>query len=471
MKNINLKLSIYQLVEENLELVPIFEELGFVEVTRKNMLKSVGKVMTIPKGAKLKGIPMEEIIKKLQDNGFVVEQDNVVSKIKEYLKRLEAQEELESVRADFVKEFENVDASEIMEAEQQLLKEGTPLATVQKLCDVHAALFKGKTIEEKVVEAKRQAAGAIKQEKLSITSKLVEIKGHPLYTFSLENKEITRLVKKCRENVKKDYYKEEFHDLIGKLQDIAIHYAKKGDLLYPHLKVKYSISGPSDVMWTVDDEIRDEIKLLSKKQDFDNKWLEDFNKLLVRIDDMIYKEANILFPNCATNFADEEWYEIYRDSKDYNKCLGVENVVWDKAESFLEGTSKNFDDEIVMAGGHMTIEQLSAMLNTIPLEITFVDKEDINRYFNEGPKVFKRPEMAIDREVFSCHPPKIEVQVRKIIESFKNNTADKVPIWMEKNGRTMLVTYMAVRNKAGEYLGTVEIVQDMEFAKEHFTNY
>lgn len=469
MKNINLKLSIYQLVEENLELVPILEELGFVEVTRKNMLKSVGKVMTIPKGAKLKGIPMEEIIKKLQDNGFVVEHDNVVSKIKEYLKRLEAQEELESVRADFVKEFENVDASEIMEAEQQLLKEGTPLATVQKLCDVHAALFKGKTIEEKVVEAKRQAAGAIKQEKLSITSKLVEIKGHPLYTFSLENKEITRLVKKCRENVKKDYYKEEFHDLIGKLQDIAIHYAKKGDLLYPHLKVKYSISGPSDVMWTVDDEIRDEIKLLSKKQDFDNRWLEDFNKLLVRIDDMIYKEANILFPNCATNFADEEWYEIYRDSKDYNKCLGVENVVWEEAESFLEGTSKNFDDEIVMAGGHMTIEQLSAMLNTIPLELTFVDKEDINRYFNEGPKVFKRPGMAIDREVFSCHPPKIEVQVRKIIESFKNNTADKVPIWMEKNGRTMLVTYMAVRNKAGEYLGTVEIVQDMEFAKEHFT--
>lgn len=461
MKNINLKLSIYQLVEENPELVPILEELGFVEVTRKNMLKSVGKVMTIPKGAKLKGIPMEEIIKKIQDNGFVVELDNVVSKIKEYLKRLEAQEELESVRADFAKEFENVDASGIMEAEQQLLKEGTPLATVQKLCDVHAALFKGKTIEAKVVEAKRQSAGAIKQEKLSITSKLVEIKGHPLYTFSLENKEIANIVKECKE--KPD------HDLVEKLQDIAIHYAKKGDLLYPHLKVKYGISGPSDVMWTVDDEIRDEIKQLSKKQNFDNKGLEDFNKLLVRIDDMIYKEANILFPNCATNFEDEEWYEIYRDSKDYDECLGVENVVWEEAEEFLKNVSKSVDDEIVMAGGHMTVEQLSAMLNTIPLEITFVDKENINRYFNEGSKVFKRPGMAIDREVFSCHPPKIEVQVRKIIESFKNKMADRVPIWMEKNGRTMLVTYMAVRSKAGEYLGTVEIVQDMEFAKEHFT--
>lgn len=461
MKNINLKFSIYQLVNENPELVPILEELGFVEVTRKNMLKSVGRVMTIPKGAKLKGISLEETIKKLQDNGFVVEQDNVVSKIKEYLKRLEENEELESVRADFVKEFENVDASEIMEAEQQLLKEGTPLTTVQKLCDVHAALFKGKTIEEKAVEAKRQAAGAIKQEKLSITSKLVEIEGHPLYTFSLENKEIANIVKECKE--KPD------HDLVEKLQDIAIHYAKKGDLLYPHLKVKYGISGPSDVMWTVDDEIRDEIKQLSKKQNFDNKGLEDFNKLLVRIDDMIYKEANILFPNCATNFEDEEWYEIYRDSKDYDECLGVENVVWEEAEEFLKNVSKSVDDEIVMAGGHMTVEQLSAMLNTIPLEITFVDKENINRYFNEGSKVFKRPGMAIDREVFSCHPPKIEVQVRKIIESFKNKMADRVPIWMEKNGRTMLVTYMAVRNKAGEYIGTVELVQDMEFAKEHFT--
>ena len=121
-----------------------------------------------------------------------------------------------------------------------------------------------------------------------------------------------------------------------------------------------------------------------------------------------------------------------------------------------------------MAGGHINVEQLTAMLNTIPLEITFVDENNINRYFNEGEKVFKRPGMAIDREVFTCHPPKIEQQVRKIIEEFRNNTLDKVPIWMNKNGRDMLVTYMAVRNKQGEYLGTMELVQDMDFAKEHY---
>jgi len=126
------------------------------------------------------------------------------------------------------------------------------------------------------------------------------------------------------------------------------------------------------------------------------------------------------------------------------------------------------EGEIVMPGGHLTIEQLTALLNTIPLEISFVDTDNINRFFNEGPKVFKRPSMAIDRDVFSCHPPKIEPMVRQIIDDFRNNRRDDVSVWMEKGGRTMLVKYLAVRDKTGKYIGTVELVQDMEFAKEHF---
>lgn len=76
--------------------------------------------------------------------------------------------------------------------------------------------------------------------------------------------------------------------------------------------------------------------------------------------------------------------------------------------------------------------------------------------------------MALDREVFSCHPPKIEPMVRQIIDDFRNNRRDTVTVWMEKGGHTMLVKYMAVRDKTGKYVGTAEFVQDMEFAKEHF---
>ena len=108
------------------------------------------------------------------------------------------------------------------------------------------------------------------------------------------------------------------------------------------------------------------------------------------------------------------------------------------------------------------------MLNTIPLEISFVDIDNINRYFNEGPKVFKRPGMALGREVFTCHPPKIEERVRRIIGEFRAGNMDQVPVWMDKDGRTFLVTYYAVRHKQEQYLRTLELVQDMEFAKEHF---
>ena len=76
--------------------------------------------------------------------------------------------------------------------------------------------------------------------------------------------------------------------------------------------------------------------------------------------------------------------------------------------------------------------------------------------------------MALGREVFSCHPPKVEQQVRRIIEEFRAGTLDEVPVWMNKNGRIMLVKYMAVRDRNGQYIGTLELVQDMEFAREYF---
>lgn len=419
-----------------------------------------------------------------------MEHNTRVEQIKTYLKRLSAGEELEKVRTDFVKEFKEVDPAEIMQAEQELLQGGTPLETVQKLCDVHAALFRGATSEEKVANAEKAVAASVKEKKLAATAALTGITGHPLQTFTRENEVLENVIRECRNEIEETNTISP--ELFGKLREVAIHYAKKGDLLYPHLKVKYGISGPSDVMWTTDDEIRDELADLAKRWPFakknvglhsekltdkETKWMECFIAALQRVEDMIYKEANIFFPNCALNFTEEEWFGIYRDSKDYPVCFGVENATWEAAETYLKEKSagnvsgnvmKNRTEEVIMAGGHLTLAQLTAMLNTIPMEITFVDADNINRFFNEGPKDFKRPGMAIDREVFSCHPPKVEQQVRRIIGEFRNGTLDKVPIWMEKNGKTMLVTYMAVRDAAGTYLGTMELVQDMGFAKEHF---
>lgn len=304
--------------------------------------------------------------------------------------------------------------------------------------------------------------------KMEIAKELENIEGHPLWTFSKEDEALKILLNKAKELLE-EKKEAELRDILDEIHEVAIHYAKKGDLLYPHLKVKYEISGPSDLMWTTDDEIREELSLLIKTSESNDEWYTRLQKVVKDMEDMIHKDGFVLYPICAVNFTEEEWIGIYRDSKDYPACFGV-HAIWEKGEEECKEHIAWEDGEIHMPGGHMTLEQLRALLNIIPMEITFIDDQDRNIFFNEGSKVFKRPAMAIDREVYSCHPPKIEVQVRKIIEGFKSGELDKVPLWMEKNGKVMSVTYMAVRDKDGKYMGTVEFVQDMEHAKEYFGN-
>ena len=536
-KKLDLSKSVYDLVTEYPEVTDIMKELGFSEITNKVMLNSVGKIMTIPKGAKMKGVSMIDIVGAFMKAGFTLTgempnlsgddtqgastppsgvaavnsaptaaatavkaesvetsanavasktqensenktddsvQDTVqdserVEQLKSFLKRLGTGEELGAVREDFVSQFAHVEASEIMKAEQGLMREGTPLAEVQQLCDLHSALFHGSTIHEQMdAEHAKVEAVLEAQEKSQSVVTLVETVGHPLNRLTEENKALDALIEATKVKVAS---KTATVDDVNEVRQVSIHYAKKGDLLYPHLKVAYDISGPSLVMWTVDGDIRDGFGRLARAESIDDAWYEEFDGLLTRAQEMIYKEQNILFPICAENFSTEEWYQIYKDTEQYEEIFGVERVAWTEAESALaaKAAPTNGDSNtIALIGGSLTLEQLDAMLNTMPMEITFVDHVDINRYFNDGEKVFKRPTTAIGRDVFSCHPPKVEPIVRGIIESFRNGERDNVAVWLEKVGRPFYVNYMAVRDQNNNYLGTLELVQDMQFAKEHF---
>ena len=653
-KILDLDKSVASLVKEYPEVADIMVELGFTEIKNPAMLASVGRIMNLKKGSQMKKIPMEEIVRAFREKGFEIrdggkpfpnesadladeakiakasEETKIAGAfeatkapdraeaLRSLLDRLSEGEDLESVRADFVRDFKDVDPAEIMRAEQGLMESGMPLSKVQKLCDVHSALFHGDTREEKIANAERAVQASLKnqagkEEKNYINKSLeadalIQILGHPLSTFTKENEALGKYLESTkarweslveslsgRINGKNKVDKAEitekskgaqgaegledaqgapdweallvaFSEELAKLRSFTVHYAKKGDLLYPLLKVKYDISGPSQVMWTVDDEIRDTLGELKREltekskgvralknigEDLDNEeeeyirskaeiaesilnsfFLKNYLAVRNRMEEMIYKEENILFPMCALQFQKEEWIQIYFDSKDYEAGFSVENETWKEAEECgntpekwraveaagesereksgkeaseehsgdfhaelpqgagkmledllrrvesLEGKSGNrgespsaSDGEIIMPGGHLKKNELIAMLNTLPVEITFVDKDNINRFFNEGPKVFKRPQMAIDREVFSCHPPKVEPMVRMIIGNFREGKEDEVPIWMEKGGKPFLVRYMAVRDKKQNYVGTLEAVTDMTEVKEHFRQY
>ena len=304
-KKLDLSKSVYDLVKEYPEVTEIMKSLGFSEITNKVMLNSVGKIMTIPKGAKMKGVSMIDIVNAFMKAGFTLEgempnlhgddasakgapaeaatthteasnaNDNAeanaedtitdserVEQLKGFLKRLGTGEELGAVREDFASQFKHVEASEIMKAEQGLMREGTPLEEVQQLCDLHSALFHGSTIHEQMdAEHAKVEAVLEAQEKSKSVVALVETVGHPLNQLTEENKALDELIESIRPKVAD---KTATIDDVNTVRQVSVHYAKKGDLLYPKLKVDYAIGGPSMVMWTVDGDIRDQLGDLAK---------------------------------------------------------------------------------------------------------------------------------------------------------------------------------------------------------------
>lgn len=499
MKTLDINKPVRDLVQEYPELKDILASLGFAQITSPAMLDTVGRMMTIERGAALKGIPLTDILQALENNGFDIKGLEETEKqpekagvqaagqepasarkrielLKGYLSRLKTGEDLAQIQQEFVQNFQDVDAAEIMKAEQELMNEGTPLQEVQRLCDVHSALFHGATREEKLARAEEAVRQSLSRKnptqeihpasRKAMAARLEEIPGHPLQTLTRENQALDRLIEDFSETRRPSVFSE--------IRDLAVHYAKKGDLLYPLLKVNYGISGPSDVMWTVDDEIRDDLARLDKvpAENRNQDWNSEADAVLQRAREMIYKEQNILYPITAQHFTEDDWQQIYQDSRQYPAAFGVQSGIWEDGEAVSRPQFSVLSEGMVrMPGGSLSVQELTAMLNTLPLEITFVDAKDINRYFNDGPdmKVFKRPLAALGRKVYSCHPPKVEPMVRHIISEFKAGSRDEVAVWVKKSGKPMYVRYMAVRSKTGEFLGTLEAVQDMTFAQEHFS--
>lgn len=112
--------------------------------------------------------------------------------------------------------------------------------------------------------------------------------------------------------------------------------------------------------------------------------------------------------------------------------------------------------------GTLSRDEVEAVLNTLPVDITFVDGEDAVKYFSkpEG-RIFVRTKAIIGRKVQKCHPQKSVHVVNKIVESFKSGIKDVAEFWIQAGNRLVHIRYFAVRSKDGKYLGTMEVTQDI----------
>mgnify|MGYP001080624884 FL=1 len=222
-------------------------------------------------------------------------------------------------------------------------------------------------------------------------------------------------------------------------------------------------------MWTEHDEQRKEIKEASKTleakevlvfEQFKGKLLSHLKNLTHLIPDHFYKEEHILFPTALKLISAEEWREIKASMDGLGYCYFTpKEAIGEKVELLEEAKEQG---RITFETGSMTREELEAMLNTLPVDITFVDKEDTVRYFSQPKeRLFPRAKAIIGRKVQQCHPQKSLHLVNQILSDFKSGKRDSAEFWINAKGRKIHIRYFAVRDSAGRYLGCVEATQDI----------
>jgi DUF438 domain-containing protein len=303
--------------------------------------------------------------------------------------------------------------------------------------------------------------------------------GHPVDTFKRENRALEEYIQKAKvlfdkgNKLKDEEVKEYLLQLKGvfnNLSDVDKHYKRKEYLLFPFLE-KAGITGPPKVMWGKHDETRELLKaahgaLLAKDVSAGEVTTLILLVLLPAIDaleGMIMKEEEILLPMCLDTLTDKDWYQIYKETPQFGFSLYDPQTEWTPESVEVGELTYKEGDAIHLSSGNFTTKELETIFKTLPIDVTFVDKDDKVKFFSHGTKkVFERNRSIIGRDVRLCHPPGSVHIVEQIINDFKSGKENVAAFWISSfMGRFIYIEYTALRGNDGEYLGVMEVTQDI----------
>ena len=375
-------------------------------------------------------------------------------KLKELMLRLHQGEKEEIIQEEFNHYFDSISPYEIQVMERNLMQEGITYEEIMRLCKIHASLMSAK------VEAGEEMPDFEKE-------------GHPVMVLKKENLALRGAIDRI-ERLLQAYVSSKDEDLlkglkrqISLLDQFENHYLRKEYALFPIMESK-GITAPPKVMWGVHDEIREIYK--NFKQAFDEQADDVMDQFLAAKEElleMIFKEENILIPMVAQAFHVDDWEKMAQDTPQYGYCIVTPEAEWkvEKKPSPIQSKEEIQETgDIPLSTGSLYLEQLDLLLNLLPMELSFVDKDNIVKYYNEGngeEKIFKRTKSAIGRDVINCHPPKSHAIVKQLFEQLRSGQKEKEEMWFKKEDKMIHVTYHAVQNAQGEYMGVLEYVQNI----------
>jgi uncharacterized protein len=365
----------------------------------------------------------------------------------------------ETVRGQLSRMLGTIPYGDVVAVEQELISEGLPQEEVLRLCDIHSAVLAGN---------------------IDLSGMKAVPDGHPVHTFSEENNALQAVISETEQvfaelrvlppKADPSAITAKLLALFTNLFDVDKHYRRKENLVFPYLE-KQGITGPPTVMWGKHDQIRELLKgardaLIVGKgiSAAEAAALIDliFKPATDAVKDMIVKESKILFPMCLDVIEESEWFEIAQHSPEIGFCLYDPQTDWVPEGAMQLDPTIGIRGRVVLPTGSFSLDELTAMLNTLPVDLTFVDKDDTVRYFSQGKeRIFDRNRTIIGRKVQMCHPPSSVHIVNRIIEDFRSKRQNRAEFWITLGGKFIYISYYAVRDDDGAYMGTVEVSMDL----------
>jgi DUF438 domain-containing protein len=384
--------------------------------------------------------------------------------LKKLIKELHEGTSSEEAKEKLKETLGSVTQTEISQVEGELIQEGIPIEEIHKLCDIHLTVFK-ESIENEKIQAPAWHPIYILMEEhkkmLEFSCKLPTLSKEIKFAESLES------ISEKMENLNR---------IIEHLKDSENHYLREENVLFPYLE-KHGVTQPPAIMWMEHDRIREMKKSIytqvgtseeSKFRGFARNLKENSLGLAEMLSSHFYKENNILFPTAMKVMEKEEWTTIKKQFGEVGYCCFTPTSLTMKPEEEAEGTYKLEEEgKITLETGSLSKDEIEAILNNLPVDITFVGNDDTVRYFSQSKdRIFVRTKAVIGRTVQKCHPQKSVHIVTNILESFKNGSRDSAEFWMNLDDRLVHIRYFAVKDKNKKYLGTMEVTQDIKNIKK-----
>ena len=261
---------------------------------------------------------------------------------------------------------------------------------------------------------------------------------------------------------------------------------RKQNQLYSLLEKK-GFTRPTTTMWVLDDFVRDELKENRKMLDDGNeeKFIASQKSVAADIIDLIQKEETVLYPTSLAMITPEEFEDMKSGDREIGFTFGKlettnepkKSVTQENSNISEQGNlakdlaqllgkygfnSKNpQSSEFDVAMGKMTLEQINLVFKHLPVDITYVDENEIVKFYSDtAHRIFPRSKNVIGRDVKNCHPPKSVHIVEEIIEKFRSGEQDFVEFWINKPGLFIYISYSAVKDENGKFRGILEMMQD-----------